>query len=58
MTNLSKAYAPETVESKWYASWLKNGCFKVNPLSHKDPYSIMIPPPQRHRCPHYGPRSQ
>lgn len=33
------------VESKWYDTWLKNGCFKANPLSEKEAYSIMIPPP-------------
>lgn len=45
MTNLSKSYSPETVETKWYKTWLDNGCFKANPASAKDPYCIVIPPP-------------
>lgn len=45
MTNLTKSYSPETVENKWYTAWLTNHCFKADASSSKDPYSIMIPPP-------------
>lgn len=45
MTNINKSYAPEAVETKWYKTWLDNHCFKANPSSPKDPYCIMIPPP-------------
>ncbi len=42
---LAKAYEPGEVEDKWYASWMDNHCFKANPESKKDPYCIVIPPP-------------
>ncbi len=45
MTDISKSYIPEAVETKWYKAWLDNHCFKANPGSSKDPYCIVIPPP-------------
>lgn len=45
MTNLTKSYSPEIVEDKWYNAWLSNHCFKANASSPKEPYCIMIPPP-------------
>lgn len=44
-TNLSKAYTPETVESKWYDTWLNNKCFHAEPNPNAEPYTVMIPPP-------------
>ncbi len=43
--SLSAKYDPSKVEEKWYQEWLDNGFFsaKVNP--NKEPYSIVIPPP-------------
>src|SRR6478736_5809565 len=42
---LSKTYDPVAVENKWYAYWNDKGFFsaKVNP--DKEPYTIVIPPP-------------
>jgi valyl-tRNA synthetase len=45
MSELSKAYEPQSVEDKWYAFWLEQGCFTANPASAKPAYSIVIPPP-------------
>ncbi|MCU0784969.1 MAG: class I tRNA ligase family protein, partial [Verrucomicrobia bacterium] len=48
MSEISKAYEPQSVEDKWYAFWLKQGCFTADParVSDKRPaYSIVIPPP-------------
>jgi valyl-tRNA synthetase len=48
MSEISKAYEPQSVEDKWYDFWLKQGCFTADPVrvSPKRPaYSIVIPPP-------------
>jgi valyl-tRNA synthetase len=48
MSEIPKAYEPQSVEDKWYDFWLKQGCFIADParVSPKRPaYSIVIPPP-------------
>jgi valyl-tRNA synthetase len=45
MTEIPKAYEPQSVEDKWYEFWQKHGCFTANPASPKPAYSIVIPPP-------------
>jgi valyl-tRNA synthetase len=45
MSEISKAYEPQSVEDKWYDFWLKQNCFVANPKSSKPAYSIVIPPP-------------
>src|SRR5438034_441865 len=45
MPEVSKAYEPQAVESKWYDFWLQNRFFIANPDSKKPAYSIVIPPP-------------
>jgi valyl-tRNA synthetase len=48
MTEIPKAYEPQSVEDKWYEFWVKQGCFTADParVSAKRPaYSIVIPPP-------------
>ena len=37
-------YNPAAAENKWYQYWLDNGCFKSTP-DHREPYTIVIPPP-------------
>ncbi len=44
-SEISKAYEPQSVEEKWYARWLEEGCFTADPTSTKPGYSIVIPPP-------------
>ncbi|MCL2004520.1 MAG: valine--tRNA ligase, partial [Oscillospiraceae bacterium] len=42
---LTKAYDPQTVEAKIYAMWEDGGCFKQDADPEKEPFSIVIPPP-------------
>ena len=42
---LSKKYNPGEVEDKWYDVWMKNGFFQSKPNPDKEPYTIVIPPP-------------
>ncbi|MGB2273770.1 MAG: valine--tRNA ligase [Flavicella sp.] len=37
-------YNPENVEDKWYNYWMENGYFHSTP-NEKEPYTIVIPPP-------------
>ena len=45
MSEIPKAYEPQSVEDRWYDFWLKQGCFTADPKSAKPAYSIVIPPP-------------
>ncbi len=42
---LSKVYEPEQYESDIYALWEKSGAFTADPSSHKEHFSISMPPP-------------
>ena len=41
---LAKVYDPSQVEQKWYKLWEENGYFKPDE-SRKEPFTIVIPPP-------------
>ena len=43
--SLSTKYDPNAVEDKWYAHWMKHNFFHAKPNPDKEPYSIVIPPP-------------
>lgn len=45
MSEISKTYEPQAIEEKWYSEWLTRGFFTADPESPKEPYSIVIPPP-------------
>ena len=45
MSELSKGYQPTEVEEKWFAAWTSADCFHGDESSEKEPYSIVIPPP-------------
>jgi valyl-tRNA synthetase len=45
MTEISKAYEPQSVEDKWYQFWLDGKFFAADEHSAKPAYSIVIPPP-------------
>ena len=45
MSEISKTYEPALIESKWYDYWLEKGFFKSKPNPEKEPYTIVIPPP-------------
>ncbi|MBC8418221.1 MAG: valine--tRNA ligase [Pseudomonadota bacterium] len=42
---MDKSYEPKRVEQKWYEYWENNGLFRAEAPSDKDPYCIVIPPP-------------
>ena len=39
------AYAPNDIEMSWYDFWEKNGYFHQDPDPSKEPFSIVMPPP-------------
>jgi valyl-tRNA synthetase len=44
-SGMAKAYEPAEVEATWYKEWERRGCFHGRPDSSKNPYTIVIPPP-------------
>lgn len=42
---ISTKYNPAATEDKWYKHWMENGFFKAKVNPEKEPYSIVIPPP-------------
>ena len=45
MAEIQKSYEPGDVERRWYDAWVKAGAFAGRPDAAKEPYSIVIPPP-------------
>ena len=41
---IGKTYNPSEAEAKWYPFWIKNNFFKSTP-DHRQPYTIVMPPP-------------
>ncbi len=50
----SKAYSPKDVENKWYDKWIENGIFNAYENTNKQPYSILMPPPNVTGILHFG----
>ena len=44
-TLLDNKYNPSKVENKWYKHWLEKNYFHADAESEKEPYTIVIPPP-------------
>ncbi|BBK38348.1 valine--tRNA ligase [Allostella sp. ATCC 35155] len=42
---IEKTYRPAEVEAKHYRRWEESGAFAADPNSSRQPYTIMIPPP-------------
>jgi len=42
---LAKTYNPIDTEDKWYQHWLTQDFFSAHPNPEKEPYTIVIPPP-------------
>jgi len=42
---LAKTYDAQIVEDRLYAFWMERGYFKAEPDDKKEPYTIVIPPP-------------
>jgi valyl-tRNA synthetase len=45
MQELSKTYAPQDVEERWYRYWETHGLFEADVDPSRKPYTIVIPPP-------------
>ncbi len=45
MKNIEKTYNPSEIEDKLYKKWIDGGYFHAEPDSEKEPYTIVIPPP-------------
>lgn len=43
--SLATKYNPVEFENKWYDLWMKKGFFKASPDPSKEPFTIVIPPP-------------
>ena len=43
--SISAKYDPSSIEDKWYQQWLDHGFFHSEPNPDKEPYTIVIPPP-------------
>jgi valyl-tRNA synthetase len=41
---IAKTYEPQLAQEKWYQYWLDKGYFHSTP-DHREPYTIVIPPP-------------
>ena len=44
MTEIPKAYEPQSVEDKWYDFWQRNGCFTADPALQR---RILVENPAR-----------
>ena len=42
---LDKTYRSNLVEDKWYEHWIEKDYFTADANSEKEPYTIVIPPP-------------
>lgn len=42
---MDKSYNPNEVEDKWYKFWEENEFFEADPESRKEPFTIIMPPP-------------
>jgi valyl-tRNA synthetase len=51
---LDKAYDPKKYEAKIYAQWEDSGAFQPNPKAPKDPFTIIMPPPNANGDIHMG----
>jgi len=45
MSELSTRYNPAEVEGKWYKHWMEQGFYKSSPYTDKEPFTVLIPPP-------------
>ncbi|MBI5770668.1 MAG: valine--tRNA ligase [Verrucomicrobia bacterium] len=45
MPEITKSYEAREIEKKWYAAWQSAGAFAGKVVAGKDPYTIVIPPP-------------
>ena len=53
---ISSKYSPQEVEGKWYEHWMEKNYFHSTP-DEREPYTIVIPPPNVTGVLHMGIRS-
>ena len=53
-TDIPKTYDHRTVEKRLYAEWEREGTFEADPDSGKEPYCIVLPPPNVTGALHMG----
>jgi valyl-tRNA synthetase len=51
---LAKVYDPKQVEDRWYGYWTESGFFQAPVVEGKQPYTIVIPPPNVTGALHMG----
>ena len=45
MKDQAKAFSPDEIEDKWYAFWDSHDFFRADNTSEKEPFCIIMPPP-------------
>ena len=53
-TEIPKTYDHRAVEGRWYEVWERNGAFEADPNPDKEPYCIVMPPPNVTGALHMG----
>lgn len=53
-TDIPKTYDPGSVEGRIYEQWEKSGAFEADPNPEKEPYCIVMPPPNLTGSLHVG----
>ena len=51
---MAKGYEPKEVEDKWYEYWMEKELFKAEVPSEKEPFCMVIPPPNVTGTLHWG----
>lgn len=51
---MAPAYEPAEVEKRWYSEWVDRGYFHAEPNPEKQPFSIVLPPPNVTGALHMG----
>ena len=51
---MPKAYDPAGVEARWYRWWVDRGYFRAHPGSGREPFCIVLPPPNVTGALHIG----
>ncbi|HEX2090372.1 MAG TPA: valine--tRNA ligase [Actinomycetota bacterium] len=45
LVQMRTAYDPKTSEQRWYEEWVRRGYFHATPNSGREPFCVVIPPP-------------
>lgn len=54
LADLPKQYDPKDAQERWYSYWREQGYFHADPSSGKEPFAIVIPPPNVTGALHLG----